>query len=615
MKNILLFFLSDIHVDDKTQEFRRSPYIGRSGKEFTCIQTNESAIDDLMDCLDNKLDALFFFSTKKTKEPLEVALKDQTGDYERVTKTHLEWFKERIITKHPELQNAFHWVDYDETKNTEESIHQVTEMAKAIKEYLDNSKDKEIRLYVDMTGGFRHASMMMLSVMQLLGQYEGITIDTVLYSNWNKVEKKDNKQAEDNGAALPEKGGWEEKSHGVVEDVTELHRMFTLVSGIDEFVNFGSVKEIEEYFKKREKSPALEALINTMRDFSDAIKICDTNKIETIVRQLQRSINAFSAEPDKSVHENIFAQIITVLQEEYGKLLSEYVTKIDIIEWCIDKGFLQQAMTLCTEWIPFMLVNKRIAYTDNNNVRLKCKMQGEKLQREWEQTFIISYISKGTHSDASENKGFRIAIDRFLKGTDADLCADLFPEGKEKLLLLFNECKNNPDIFYRIRKGNGIKKKLDEEVPMISEACYALWQLRVEQKHTQDGLEGFIKYKIKDSCDLLNQIKSSLSKEKLQLLLKIDTESSNPDNDETKKKPTWESSEIRYKDMLKVGDMKTKYPEDVMEMLKGFYEIKSKRNQINHAASDLDTIVTIEETRNALKTLMSEYLGKLKKFK
>ena len=36
MKNILLFFLSDIHVDDKTQEFRRSPYIGRSGKEFTC---------------------------------------------------------------------------------------------------------------------------------------------------------------------------------------------------------------------------------------------------------------------------------------------------------------------------------------------------------------------------------------------------------------------------------------------------------------------------------------------------------------------------------------------------------------------------------------------------
>ena len=121
MKNILLFFLSDIHVDDKTKEFRRSPYIGRSGKEFICIQTNESAIDDLMDCLDNKLDALFFFTTKKTQEPLEVALKDQTGDFERVTKTHLEWFKERIVAKHHELQNAFHWVDYDETKNTEES--------------------------------------------------------------------------------------------------------------------------------------------------------------------------------------------------------------------------------------------------------------------------------------------------------------------------------------------------------------------------------------------------------------------------------------------------------------------------------------------------------------
>ena len=149
---------------------------------------------------------------------------------------------------------------------------------------------------------------------------------------------------------------------------------------------------------------------------------------------------------------------------------------------------------------------------------------------------------------------------------------------------------------------------------MVSEACYALWQLRVEQKHTQDGLEDFIKHKIKDSGYLLVQIKS-FSKEKLQSLLKIDTESSNPDNDETKKKPTWESSERRYKDMLKVGDMETKYPEEVMEMLKGFYEIRSKRNQINHAAPDSDTAVTIEETRNALKTLMSEYLGKLKKFK
>ena len=57
MKNILLFFLSDIHLNGK--EFRISPYKGRSGKEFECIQTNESAIDDVMECLDNKLDALF----------------------------------------------------------------------------------------------------------------------------------------------------------------------------------------------------------------------------------------------------------------------------------------------------------------------------------------------------------------------------------------------------------------------------------------------------------------------------------------------------------------------------------------------------------------------------
>ena len=66
-----------------------------------------------------------------------------------------------------------------------------------------------------MTGGFRHSSMMMLSIMQLL-KYRGIKIGEVLYSDPNK-------------------------NNPIVYQATEIQRMFTLITGADEFVKFGSV--------------------------------------------------------------------------------------------------------------------------------------------------------------------------------------------------------------------------------------------------------------------------------------------------------------------------------------------------------------------------------------
>lgn len=389
MKNILLFFLSDIHLNKKTGEFIISEYDGRNGKIFECIQTNEPAVDYIMDLLANKLDALFFFSTKKTKEQLDVTINEN-----RVSETHIEWFTNRIIQKYPMLMGSFYNVDYDENKDADESIRQVTEMTEMIRSYLDESDDKDICLHADMTGGFRHASMMMLSVMQLLRQYQGIRIGKVLYSNWMKRKKE--------YGNLPSKGFNEEgqsykqadinltEPMGVVEDVTEVHRMFFLISGTDEFVNYGSVKEINRYFANRPKSRELEQLITTMDSFSDAIKICRTDKIESVVRNLQKCINEFACNTCKTVHERIFSQIITILVKEYGDLLHQGVTKLDIIDWCIRKDFLQQAMTLCTEWLPFVLVENKICYTEDGMIQLEALNLGIDMDRSWQQSFIIN---------------------------------------------------------------------------------------------------------------------------------------------------------------------------------------------------------------------------------
>jgi len=614
VKNILLFFLSDIHLKKETNEFVTSEYDGKDGAVFECIQTNEPAVDYMMSCLNNRLDALFYFSTKKTKEKLAV-----TENGETFINTHVEWFQKRILQKYPMLASSFHSVDYDEDKDTEESIRQVTAMTEQVKQYVDESEDKDIRIYADMTGGFRHASMMMLSVMQLLNQYQGIKVEKVLYSNWQGKQKK----ITEISSTIAKENADMERKRGIVEEVTELHRMFTLISGTDEFINFGSVKEIDRYFANRAKSPALEALLNTMRSFSDAIKICRTNKIEDLVKQLKKRIDDFSKVADKTVHEKIFAQIISILKEEYGALLSSAVSKTDIIEWCIEKGFLQQAMTLCTEWLPVILVDRKICYTDDSAVRLRALKEGIKKDRGWKQEFIISFNVNGilkSSLQTAQKGNFSGAIQNYLKNKNTNESAAIFPPGRESLLQLFYEIDTYPDIFSNIKDGTISQDIFCEIAPMIEKACRILWKFRMEQHQTRLKYDEFLLQKINDTVHLLNQLQA-LPSDKYNELLDIVNEGAWIEGNSAKttldmeKKPRWENREIQYIKMLETGIMKTKYPDKVMEMLKGYYDIRSERNKINHAASEVDLDESNSEMKLSPEELMKAYLSALNKFK
>ena len=622
MKHIMLFFLSKIHKT-KTQEFQHSFYKMNDGSCFDCIQTNESAIDYLSSCLaktNERLEALFYFTTNLTRETLPVLI-----DGNCYEKTHEEWFKQRITEKNPLLQDKFYGIPYDETKDTDESIRQVMLMAERIKEYMAAYPDEEIYLHADMTGGFRHASMMMLSVMQLL-KFSGIRIGNVVYSNWQR---------------------------GVVEDVTEVHRMFTLVSGTDEFVNFGSVTEIQQYFKDRAKTPALENLLITMQEFSDAVKICRTSKIETLVHKLRQSITDFSAETEKPLHEELFSQIITILGKEYGKLLEPDVTRIDIIRWCVSKGFLQQAMTLCTEWLPFVLVEKKICYTDDPKIIKEAEKEGKSMGRSWEQSFIIGYkhnsvvidsasplqtsvgkltgkhvnVKSLTGNTLMEKQGFREAVAAYRRGCGWEASASQYPQGKAQLMLLFNEMDTFPYILPQVAKQELTVDEFSSRAPMIYRTCFVLWQC-CKDMHKETYKEEFEKFllRLKGPLDLLKRMET-LPKNYYEALLQMGQEEDSR-ADETRddfaaasKKTNGKSKEKlslkwllhkrkQYLQMLQSGVMKTNYPDKVMYFLGRFYEIREERNNVNHATEDGKKQL---KTNQEIETMITEYLDALNK--
>lgn len=355
MKHIMLLFLSEVHLNrDRTLSVSR--YKNLDGTMIYCVQTNESAVRRTADILQKqgeRLDCLFYFSTKRTQE--EICYIDEVGD-ER-TMTHEELFLERVRSFVPHCIR----INYDEQSQTEESIRQVLKMADTIRAFMDELswQPQEVSLHADFTGGFRHASMMMLSVMQLL-KYRGIRTMGVLYSN-----------------------RYEEQ----VENVNDIYRMFNLISGADEFINFGSTREIMAYMEGAEQTAETKMLLETMRDFTNAVRICRTGKIALLARKLQGAMKAFEEAGAVSLQEKIFLRILEVFKSEYGSLLKEDFTNFDIIRWCVEKGYLQQAMTLCSEWIPGEIVGRRIFYPVKDSIIAECNRQKANYQT-WQQYFL-----------------------------------------------------------------------------------------------------------------------------------------------------------------------------------------------------------------------------------
>lgn len=649
MKNVLLLFLSDIHLKKDSTNFQYTIY--NDFDNYKCVQTNESAIYKLVQHLkreSKQLDAVFYFATKLTQKELTV-----TVDGKEFSKTHEDWFKtwvrynleqenKKALSDAEYEKEIVHFIErrgnnekdksklpctneekklpklihvlYDEYATTDESIRQITEMAQTI---LNQYKGEKICLHADMTGGFRHASMMMLSVMQLLKKHSGVEIGQVLYSNWQKH---------------------------VVEEVTEIHRMFTLISGVDEFVNFGSVKEIEQYFEcldDSEKTEELKELLKKMREFSDAIKICRPNKIANVVKELKVCIDKFQEktniikEPENEIlnkddsektvndiplQEKIFAQIITVLRQEYGPLWPEkdqdiHKEEINIIRWCIDKGFLQQAMTLCTEWIPAILVDSKICYTEEDSEAVKAskKLSMGKYYTEdnWKQTFISTYNKTFKDVNVPKNNTFQQAIEEYRSTKNKEVSAGIFPEGQEFLFELFKECED-------LLKNDGGKVNFDilKHKKHLQKACRLLWASDAINSFN-DGFAQYIQNFLFNTDKLLEKI-GKLPSNKISNLIKKKNKHDTIGSEkleqkaESKKPQEWNVKALQYNANFDAGIMKTDFSrDDVMALLEGYYNIRTERNQVNHALEKNENDETTMVTNKDIREIMVRNLEKI----
>ena len=340
MKNILLLFLSDVKI--KNGSISKAHYENIEGESTQT--TNESAMRYLIK--DFPIDKIFIFASKKIRSEIDGYL-DKDGK----PKTHLQFSLERFRKFLPKVECFV--FNYNEDGSDDDNLKSIAEMARHVQDFADG---EEVNLYLDLTGGMRHVNMLVLELTRLL-EYSGMKVGKVLYSNYDRSTNS-----------------------GTVEEVQNVYDLFQLIAGVEEFVNFGSIRALDFYYKgKREKlSQPLTKLLAAMKTFSEAIKLCHYGQFQKAIEELHDAVHNFDEHKSADVEDILMARLIGRISKNYHDLIAiREKDDLKVIRWCLDNDYLQQALTLYTERIPEYLGEKKILTQTEEETKRLAELTGK----------------------------------------------------------------------------------------------------------------------------------------------------------------------------------------------------------------------------------------------
>ena len=563
------------------------------GEPFPGFQTNEAPLANVVDLLAQKGERLHRVYCLVTPQCLSAEMGGE--DRALVVEEHgerseypsqFEFWCSRMKRLRPALAETdfipilLHYHEDTLIEDIESQVASLTERIKA--DAGGYAEWNACHIYADITGGARYVTMMMTSVMQFL-QYDGMRVEKMIYADFKTLSLENR-----------------------IFDVHGTLDVYKLVAGADAFVSYGISRTIEEYFdydaesgtSGKPISDALKGVLRAMHTFSDAIQICQTGNIPPALSALSTAITVFLDVPeeDRTVDDRMFMQLIDTITEGYGELLGEAEDEaeryVPIIRWCIDKGLLQQAMTLATEWLPVCFVRQGIvrpvpAY-------ISCAERAvDRMHPGWMQNFIISPAFYW-------NTIQEMCVDTYRPILTDALESGIVPEGAPSLV---SAVRGVRQTFSQLRSNMEGLRTLPADVQEIYElVCISLEKGNRGQSWTVRGL-------LQDN-NAWHLIKSQILKKKNNLLVyrllgikQCAFRQGNP-NDIEERWAAWEDTWIKMLDTMGIvqTDCGRKH---MMSCLRAYFYLREQRNQVNHA--------TAENTlgRREIEGLLDNVLAKL----
>lgn len=318
------------------------------------LQTNESALKYLLhhkrvNDPNFTIEKFFLFKT----EEMLTSFKDSNISTLNVFNNQMRQYinHEQIpISWTTDTINYIDCNDIDYIDNLKDSI---INMSNAIMSYFNAQPEGDtVTLHVDLSGGPRTAIMLMTAIIRLVA-FQGIHIGSILYANINVKKQKEVRVYEGNS----------------------IYNIYDMITGFAEFNQFGSVDTLQTYVNTlKNPDKQITNLISKMNEFSDAIRLSSRGQFQKSMEDIDNTLKDIETGKQNIVkeistgHKNFEVETLKLMsnkiQANYATVLSNKEDDLAYIDWCLDNGYLQQALALFTEFIPRVILKSNMISLD-----------------------------------------------------------------------------------------------------------------------------------------------------------------------------------------------------------------------------------------------------------
>lgn len=246
--------------------------------------------------------------------------------------------------------------------------------------------EEEVQLWLNTQGGFREITFVM------------IAISTLLENKYIKVRDIVSVQYQDSQDSM-------------LKRQLDTYKILNFVSGINEFLRYGRVDQLKEYYRKND-SPEM-PIIDEMEGFAEALQICDTRKIEETVKRLGEEIKKYEESAKRS--SEFFSIFLDEVKKQYGDILEKKECNgIAMVKWLYENKFYQQALTYIEARIPGEIIGKEgeerlLTYKITENKQISSEEQDKdnsKLRTKTENFLLIKIIEDifGSQNGSKDSK-------------------------------------------------------------------------------------------------------------------------------------------------------------------------------------------------------------------
>lgn len=460
-------------------------------------------------------------------------------------------------------------------------------------------------------------------------QVEGVT--QLQTKDLAQVQLETGKQAQFEGIAQAQVSAEIAEQKKVVESATVPTDTISVLSGavhcaVEAFARFGRADMLVQLTNDHAVHQDIEYLVGSLWDFAEAAHLCKGDDMDFAVHAIRQGIKDCELITADSEVDTAFLQYLPTLKESLGDLLDASVhsqeLQLAMIQWSLRCGLYQQSVTLSTEWVPTILFNKGIYYTDRKDMEILFKKEMESMQRTWKECFVITYRdyagNKAVSVNGGDTAGAELAIIRDeLRGAtnkkQVTKAFENFSYNKDKIVPFILDLY--PAYLYVQQNVRSVVDAMyfQSQFPEIDTYLRKYYEIQCTSVSYNKKYYQFLQQSASDYGAFIRQF---LQAPTADLVEQFDLHQSvtfeEEDHEESLESvavETFQKQRIKLirdcQAMLAYGSAKTDLLQlEALQFLVEFHYIRHLRNNINHAA-DKTLVITSDMVKESVATLVS----------